>query len=351
MALLRPERLHELGEAVFRAAGASPENAARVTEALVDANLAGHDSHGVQHIPGYVRSIKEGLIVADARPAVLRETPVTALVGGGWTFGQVAAEYATRCAVGKAKQAGMAAVGVVQVNHVGRLGEYAEIAAREGVIALIAAGGFAEERGQAVPFGGARAALGTNPIAMGFPTGRGEPMFLDFATTAVAAGKIAVARAKGLPLPEGALVDREGRPTTDPNAYYDGGALLPFGGHKGYALSMAVEFLGRVVTGSETFATEGRGGPYFARSGTMILAFDPGAFGPSEAYRRRSDATIARIKAVPPAAGFQEVLVPGEPEQRSRLERQRDGIPLPAATWEAIRDCATSLGLPDPGEA
>jgi LDH2 family malate/lactate/ureidoglycolate dehydrogenase len=105
------------------------------------------------------------------------------------------------------------------------------------------------------------------------------------------------------------------------------------------------------VTGSETFATEGRGGPYFARSGTMILAFDPGAFGPSEAYRRRSDATIARIKAVPPAAGFQEVLVPGEPEQRSRLERQHDGIPLPAATWEAIRDCATSLGLPDPGEA
>src|SRR5438093_6483575 len=138
MPTLSAERLRELGETIFRAAGASPENAVRVTEALVDANLAGHDSHGVQHIPGYVRSIQEGLIVADARPAVLRETPVTALVGGGWTFGQVAAAYATRCAVGKAKQAGMAAVGVVQVNHVGRLGEYAEIAAREGVVALVA---------------------------------------------------------------------------------------------------------------------------------------------------------------------------------------------------------------------
>jgi LDH2 family malate/lactate/ureidoglycolate dehydrogenase len=351
MALLRPERLRELGEAVFRAAGASPENAARVTEALVDANLAGHDSHGVQHVPGYVGSIREGLIVADARPTLLRETPVTALVGGGWTFGQVAAEYATRCAVGKARQAGMAAVGVVQVNHVGRLGEYAEIAAREGVVAIVAAGGFAGESAQAVPFGGARAALGTNPIAIGFPTGRGEPMFLDFATTAVAAGKIAVARAKGEPLPEGAIVDRDGRATTDPNAYFDGGALLPFGGHKGYALAMAVEFLGRVVTGSETFAAEGRGGAYFARSGTMILAFDPGVFGPPEAYRRRADAEIARVKAVPPAAGFREVLVPGEPEQRARLERRRDGIPLPAATWQAIRDCAISLGLPDPGEA
>ena len=351
MALLRPERLRELGEAVFRAAGASTENAARVTEALVDANLAGHDSHGVQHIPNYVRSIQEGLIVADARPTILRETPVTALVGGGWTFGQVAAEFATRCAIAKAKQAGMAAVGVVQVNHVGRLGEYAEIAARDGIVAIVAAGGFAEERGQAVPFGGARAALGTNPIAMGFPTGRGEPMFLDFATTSVAAGKIAVARAKGERLPEGAIVDRDGRATTDPNAYFEGGALLPFGGHKGYALSMAVEFLGRVVTGSESFATEGRGGPFFARSGTMILAFDPGAFGPVEAYRERADATIGRIKAVPPAAGFREVLVPGEPEQRARRERQRDGVPVPPSTWAAIRDCAISLGVPDPGEA
>jgi LDH2 family malate/lactate/ureidoglycolate dehydrogenase len=351
MALFRSERLRELGEAVFRAAGASPENALRVTEALVDANLAGHDSHGVQHIPGYVRSIKEGLIVADARPTVRRETPVTALVAGGWTFGQVTAEYATRCAVAKAQRVGMAAVGVVEVNHVGRLGEYAEIAAREGIVAIVAAGGFAEERGQAVPFGGARAALGTNPIAMGFPTGRGEPMFLDFATTSVAAGKIAVARAKGEPLPEGAIVDREGRPTTDPNAYFEGGALLPFGGHKGYALSMAVEFLGRVVTGSEGFAVEGRGGPFFARSGTMIVALDPGAFGPVEAYRQRADAAIGRIKAVPPAAGFAEVLVPGEPEQRARLKRRREGVPLPDATWAAIRDCAVSLGLPDPGAA
>src|SRR5262245_31209104 len=302
MALLRPERLRELGEAIFRAAGASQENAVRVTEALVDANLAGHDRHGVQHIPGYVGSIREGLIVADARPSVRHETPVTAVVGGGWTFGQVTAEYATRCAIRKAKQVGLAAVAVVEVNHVGRLGEYAEIAAREGVVAIVAAGGFAEERGQAVPFGGTRAALGTNPIAMGFPTGRGEPMFLDFATTSVAAGKITLARAKGEPVPEGLIVDREGRATTDPNAYFEGGALLPFGGHKGYALSMAVEFLGRVVTGSEGFAAEGRGGPYFARSGTMILALDPGAFGPPAAYRQRADATIERIKAVPPAA-------------------------------------------------
>jgi LDH2 family malate/lactate/ureidoglycolate dehydrogenase len=346
MPTLKADLLRSLGEAIFRAAGASPENARRVTEALVDANLAGHDSHGVQHFPGYVNSMQSGLIVGDARPTVLRETPVTALVSGEWTFGQVAAEFATRCAVEKAKRSGLAAVGLVRVNHVGRLGEYAEIAARDGIVAIVTAGGFAEQRGQAVPFGGARPALGTNPIAIGFPAGRHDTMFLDFATTAVAAGKVAVARAKGLPLPEGVLIDREGRATTDPNAYYEGGALLPFGGHKGYALSMAVEFLGRVVTGSEAFAAEGRGGDYFARSGTMILAIDPAAFSEPEQYRERADATIDRIKAVPPAPGFAEVLVPGEPEHRSRQERLRDGIPVPHATWEAIRECAQSLGLP-----
>ncbi|HEY3107596.1 MAG TPA: Ldh family oxidoreductase [Chloroflexota bacterium] len=349
MPTLRAEQLRELGETLFRAAGASPENAARVTASLVDANLAGHDSHGVQHFPGYVRSIEEGQIVADARPEVLRETAVTALVSGRWTFGQVAAAYATERAIEMARRSGLAAVGLVQVNHVGRLGEYAEMAAREGIVAILAAGGFAEERGQAVPFGGARPALGTNPIALGFPSGRAEPMLIDFATTAVAAGKVAVARARGLPLPEGVLLDRDGRATTDPNAYYEGGALLPFGGHKGYALSMAVEFLGRILTGSETFATEGRGGQYFGRSGTMVLAIDPAAFGPLEGYRERADAAIDRIRAVPPAPGHSEVLVPGDPEHRSRRERLRDGIPLPQATWESIRECALGLGLPDPG--
>jgi LDH2 family malate/lactate/ureidoglycolate dehydrogenase len=176
-------------------------------------------------------------------------------------------------------------------------------------------------------------------------------MFLDFATTSIAAGKIAVARAKGVPLPEGAIIDAEGRPTTDPNAYFEGGALLPFGGHKGYALSMAVEFLGRVLTGSERHMTDGRGGPFFARSGTLVIALDPNVFGPLAEYEARADATIDRIKSVPPAAGFSEVLVPGEPEHRSRAARLRDGVPVPEATWQSIRECARSVGLADPGPA
>ena len=344
---LTPERLRELGQTIFQAAGASPANAARVTASLVDANLAGHDSHGVQHIPGYVRSVQEGQIVGDAEPRVLRETPVTALVSGQWTFGQVAAGFAPGCAIEKARRSGLAAVGLVQVNHIGRLGEYAEMAARAGVVAIVVAGGFAEERGQAVPFGGARPALGTNPIAVGFPAGRSEAMFLDFATTAIAAGKVAVARAKGLPLSPGVLLDREGRATTDPNAYYEGGALLPFGGHKGYALSMAVEFLGRVVTGSETFATEGRGGQYFARSGTMVIALDPAASARTSATasaptRRSTGSRPSRRRPATPRCWS-----PASPSTARAASDSATASPC-RATWESIRECAVSLGLPDP---
>lgn len=343
------ERLRRLAEQIFVAAGASSANAERVADALVEANLAGHDSHGVQHIPGYVGAIRDGTIVPDATPEVLRDAAATALVSGNWTFGHVAAHAATEIAIAKAKVSGVAAVGLVRLNHIGRLGEYAEMAARAGVVAMVAAGGFAEERGQAVPYGGARPALGTNPIAMGFPGGERPAMVLDFATTAIAAGKIAIARTNGQALPANAIIDHAGQPSTDPNAYFEGGALLPFGGHKGYALSMAVEFLGRVLTGSEAFAAEGHGGPYFARSGATIVAIDPAQFGAIDQYCLRADAAIDRIKSVPPAPGFAEVLVPGEPEHRTRQARLIDGIPVPDSTWQSIRDTAVALGLEDPG--
>src|SRR6185437_11094282 len=156
-------------------------------------------------------------------PSVIRQTAVTALVDGHWSFGQVSAAYATQIAIDKAKKSGVSMVGVVRCNHIGRLGEYSTMASDAGV----------------------------------------------------AAGKIEVARAKKAPLPPGSIVDREGRPTTDPEDYYKGGALLPFGGHKGYALSVMVEFLGRVMTGADAYAEGTRGGPVDGHSGTLILAMDP----------------------------------------------------------------------------
>jgi LDH2 family malate/lactate/ureidoglycolate dehydrogenase len=316
-----------------------------VASALVDANLAGHDSHGVIRIPQYVEHVRCGEVVPEAVATVIHETTLSVLVDGRWGYGQVTAELATRQAVIKAKQHGLGASGAVRCTHIGRLGEYAEMAAREGIIAFVAAGGFGGQVG-AAPFGGKKALLGTNPLSFGFPDADGTAMLVDFATTAIAAGKIRVARAKGIPLPPGSILDREGNPTTDAEAFYQGGVMLPFGGHKGYALSLVVEMLGRVLTGADDFAEAVRGGPTYGHSGTFVLAIDPGMFRDRQDYARSVDETLARVKAVLPAAGFDEVLIPGEPEARSRDHRERHGIEVEQATVDAIRAVGASLDIP-----
>jgi LDH2 family malate/lactate/ureidoglycolate dehydrogenase len=280
----------------------------------------------------------------------VRETDVSALLDGGWAFGQLTAERATQVAIDKARAHGIAVVGAVRCNHIGRLGEWAEMGAAQGMIVFLAAGGLAGHRPHVAPFGGRSGALGTNPLAFGFPGGSDEiPVLLaDFATSAVAAGKIMVARAKGVPLPAGNIQDSEGRPTTRPEDYVNGGTLLPFGGHKGYGLSVVVELLGRVLTGSGAYAEDGRGGDVYGQSGTLVLALDPGLFRDRADYARDVDATLRGIKAVPPAPGVEEVLLPGEPERRARAERERNGVAVEEATLEAIREVARSVGV---GEA
>ncbi len=337
--------LTEISQRIFQAVGCSDDIAKRVTAALVDANLCGHDSHGVIRIPTYVEAVREGHVVADARPSVIRQTAVTALVDGHWAFGQVSAAYATQVAIEKAKGAGVSMVGIVRCNHIGRLGEYSTMASDAGVALIIVAGGFGGRGVSAVPFGGSKPLFGTNPISVGIPAGVQPDVLVDFATTAVAAGKIEVARAKKAPLPPGSIVDREGRPTTDPEDYYKGGALLPFGGHKGYALSVMVEFLGRVMTGADAYAEGTRGGPVYGHSGTLVLAMDPTVFVDAAQYADAADATLARLKDVPPAPGSSGVMIPGEPEARSRAQRLVNGIPLAEDTWEKIQSTARSLGV------
>ncbi|MCL4498962.1 MAG: Ldh family oxidoreductase [Chloroflexi bacterium] len=338
-------RLTEVSQKIFEAVGCPPDIAHRVTAALVDANLVGHDSHGVIRIPTYVTAVREGHVIPNARPTVIRETAVTALVDGQWAFGQLSAHFATEQAIAKAKSGGISMVGIVRCNHIGRLGEYATMATDAGIAAIVTASGFGGRGVSAAPFGGAKPVLGTNPIAVGLPAGVEPDVLVDFATTAVAAGKIQVARAKKAPLPPGSIVDKEGRPTTDPEDYYKGGMLLPFGGHKGYSLSVVVEFLGRVLTGADAYAEGERGGPVYGHSGSMIIALDPGVFVRPEQYSETADETLRRLKSVPPAPGSQGVMIPGEPENRSRAERLETGIPLAEETWEAIITSGKELGV------
>jgi LDH2 family malate/lactate/ureidoglycolate dehydrogenase len=330
------ESLRETATRIFRAAGADPEPTEILVGHLIGANLAGHDSHGVQHIPGYVRAMKKGDIQPNAQPEVTRETPVSALVDGKWTFGQVSAWRGTQVAIRKARETGVAVVGVLRCNHIGRLGTYASLASEQGVVLAVTIGSLLAAT---APFGGRKPAFGTNPFAFGFPAAERPDVMIDFATSSIALGKVAVARARHQPLPPGCALDRDGHPTTDPVAVFDGGMLLPAGGHKGSALATLSALLSQaLVPGDET----GEGRP---QTGTFILGIDAGIFRDRAQVEAEADRVHDRIAAVPPAAGFAEVLVAGEPEVRSAESRRREGIPLPEDTWAEIVSTARDLGL------
>ncbi len=347
MITLQAERWRAIGRALFIAAGATESNAARVAASLVDANLTGHDSHGVVRFTQYLQGIEAGQLLPAGQPRVIRETAVSSLVDGAWTFGQVGAELAMKRAIAKAKESGMAISALIHSDHIGRLGEYCDMGFEAGMIGIVTVGGFgpgpATPRGVA-PFGGARPVFGTNPIAFGFPGGVEPPVLADFATSTVAAGKVIMARAKGEQLPPGCLVDREGRPTTDPEDYYRGGSLVPVGGHKGSGLAMAVELLSQALTGGDAFHGETAEGIY-SRGGALFISINPGLFRPVEDYAAAADATIRRVKAVPPAVGVDEVLVAGEPERRSKARRLVEGISVPDSTWGEIQKAGAKYGV------
>ena len=333
------DALLDVTTALLRAAGAPGGVAALVAHSLVDANLAGHDSHGVIRIPSYIDQIRGGELLPDARPTVEREGPGLVAVDGGWAFGHYVAHFCMDLAARKAGQSQVALVTATRVNHIGRLGEWAEEAAAAGVIGMVCTswggGPFA-----ATPFGGVGKVLSTNPLAFGIPVEDGPPFVLDYATTAVAEGKLRVARAKQARVPDGWIVDVDGRPTNDPEDFYRGGMLLPFAGHKGFALALVVELLSIALTGADATGDD-RG----RVNGAMFLAIDPSAVRPLDEFRRSAARINARVSGVPAAPGSDGVLIPGEPEARSREARRRDGILVAEPTWEAIQAAARQVGV------
>ena len=334
------KRLRSVVRAIFAAAGAPDDSANLMAKVLVGSNLAGHDSHGVLRVPVYVERIKEGIMVPDVTPEILEETETTALVDGRWTFGHVAAHYGTEVAIRKAKQSKISLVSVVRCHHIGRLGEWVEQAAEQGMISLVMVGGSGGTGPTTTaPFGGAARALGTNPLAFGAPAGEMPAMTMDIATSFIAEGKIQFARAKNSDLPPGAILDKHGNPSVKPADFYDGGMLLPFGGHKGYSISMLVELLCGALVPGDIYSEDG------SQGGTLIIAIDPGVFRPDGSYSDVADFKLRRIKDVPPAPGFDEVLLPGEPEFRAREQRTREGVAVPEATWDGLVEAGRSVGV------
>jgi uncharacterized oxidoreductase len=346
-----PEYLEKACYHIFRAYGASEHEAGTVARHLIGANLAGHDSHGVIQVPTYVNRIKLGQIVPGAPFEVEHETPTTARINGNWGFGFVVTEKAMRLAIEKAKKHNVAAVTVYYQGHIGRLADYSMMAAEEGMIGLITADSGAGRK-SVVPFGGKEVRLGTNPLSIAVPSNQEAPVFLDMATSVVAAGKVSVARARKEEVPEGWILDAEGNPSTDPFDLPRGGGILPLGGdqgHKGFGLSFMVEMFSGILTGigygTDPAAFEARHGiEHRHNDGCFIAVFNVEAFRPLDEFKEEVSGFAEFVKTSPPsrAEGVQH---PGEPEYLKELKLREEGIYIEDETWSRIEAVIGEKGL------
>jgi LDH2 family malate/lactate/ureidoglycolate dehydrogenase len=343
MPAINPPTLTDFVGHIFQAAGANQDVAYLVANSLVASDLAGHTSHGVVRVGQYLDSIAAGEMDPTAEPIITHQTGAIALVDGQRSFGQVAAHLAMTVTIEKAQTEGVAATGIYGCTHVGRLGEWVEMAVDQGMIGLAFCNG-GLPGGAVAPYGGAQRLLGTNPVAAALPVAGHPPLIIDFATSAVAEGKVRVARNRGQAVPQGWILGPEGQPTSNPEDYYAGGALLPAAGHKGYGLSLLVEFLGGILTGRGCPALPG----FASGNGVLFLALSIEAFCPLEAFMTDGAALCDQIKAMPPAEGFDEVLLPGEPEHGTAKQLRAKGIVLDEVTWAQLTTAAAELGVTVP---
>jgi LDH2 family malate/lactate/ureidoglycolate dehydrogenase len=290
----------------------------------------------------YLGQIRDGAIVPDAQPEVVGDRGATFVVDGNWGFGPCIAKRATEWLIERTLEHGSGAVGIRKCGHVGRAGSYAELAANRELVALCFVNG-GGTKPRVAPYGGGRPVFGTNPVAAAVPIPGEDPIVLDFSTAVVASGKIRVLRDRGEPLPDGWILDREGRPSNDPADYYDGGVLLPAADHKGYALCLLVELLAGCLTGAGSLAVPAS--DYQVGNGVFIQAIDVSTFMSLEEFGVLARSLVDTVRSTPPAAGFDEVLLPGDPERRSAAARTAEGVDVAESTWGAITEAASDLGV------
>ena len=344
MPTFTPNELIQHATAVLVAAGTPADKAGLVAGLLVEANGAGHDSHGVIRLPQYLATVEKKEIVPDAEVKIVRETPIMAVVEGNWGFGQVTMSRATELGLDKARQTGMAAVAVRQANHIGRLGSYVDQIARQGMVGMMFVNAAGVPQLRMAPWGGTEPRLLTDPLAFGIPNSS-APIVIDMTTTVVAEGKVRVARNRGVETPDGWLLNSNGEPTNDPNDLYGDppGSILPLGGaaagHKGYALNVALELIGGILTGSGYAGKDMR-----LRNGVLLIVIDVEQFLPLDEFFDESEKFVAHVKSSPPAEGFDEILMPGEIEARV-AQKRANGIAVEEETWRQIVEWGVKLGI------
>jgi uncharacterized oxidoreductase len=348
MPTLKPAALESFAAQLLQAGGCSAADAKLVAASLVDANLKGYDSHGVMRVPYYVQAIKDGEVAPGAELSILDEGPSRVVADGNWGLGQVQAMRLIERLIAKARSGGLGLGTMTHSGHIGRLGEYCEKTAAQGLVSML----MVNSHGGAVrvaPPGGKAPRLSTNPLAIGVPNGE-APLVLDFSTSATAEGKVRVKKIAGQPCPEGWLIDNEGRPTTDPNTLYGNppGAILPMGGaqaYKGFGLGLMIEILTGALSGgncAKTVPSPKKGNCVF------ILLIDPARFGGMDCFQSEVTQLVDYVRSCPRVEGVSEIVLPGDPERRLAAQRMRDGIYLDDENWKALVKLSEQFGIKAP---
>ena len=342
------EKLTEIAHAILFYAGKNNAAAKQVAARLINANLSGHDSHGVGMIPAYVQGILSGELLPEAEIEVVEDKGPFLLIDGGRGFGHVIAEQAMEKAIQRAKTSHFALLSLRNSFHLGRLSDWGEMAAKAGFICIIYAN-VQSERPIVAPHGGTDARFVTNPYCTAIPATDRYPMFLlDMATSTIAMGKARVAALSGKKVPEGSIIDPQGNPTIDPSVMFQNpiGSLTTFGQHKGFGLALLGDILGGSLSGGGAYLPE-RETPGRIITNFMAILIDPNVFGEAHEFGIDVDKYIDWIKASPPADGFDAVLMPGDPERFCASERNKNGIPLDTGTIEQLIEAARSVNVPD----
>jgi hydroxycarboxylate dehydrogenase B len=348
MPTIAAQQLRDFAIQLLAAAGIPADEATLVGTSLVDANLRGHDSHGVMRIPFYLDAMSKGEVHAGAPFTVIKETDTLLTADGHWGFGQTQARRLTERLCDKARQAGVGVGTLIHSSHIGRLGEYCEYAAAQGFVSMLMVNTHGHARRVAPP-GGKAPRLGTNPLAFGVPTETG-PLVLDFGTSATAEGKVRVKKIAGQQCPPGWLLDSEGQPTTDPNSLYGTppGTILPMGGdqaYKGFALGLIVEIFAGALSGGVCIREK----PINQNGNCVYLqVINPAALGGAEHFAEQVRDLLVFIRDCPRINGVDQILLPGDPERDILDKRTQSGISFDDGNWNQLVQLAHQLNVPSP---
>jgi uncharacterized oxidoreductase len=330
---------------LWLAAGSSPREAALTADHLVGANLAGHDSHGVGMVPRYVNSWLAKELQLNQHAVTVQDSGTMLTVDGQRGMGQVVTHEAMDMAIARAREHGVCVLGLRHSHHLGRVGHWAEQAVEAGLVSVHFVN--AVSKPIVAPHGGTKGRFVTNPFTVGIPVPGRDPILLDFATSAIALGKVRVAHNKQVSVPNGSLLDRHGKPTNDPGVMFppagtETGALLPFAGHKGYALAMVCELLGAALAGGDTTRPPNAGMRHAIWNNMLAIVFDPQRMGTAEVFSEEFDAYVEWVRSAPLQDGTDRILVPGEPERATRRARA-DAIPMDGGTLQQMDDAAAAV--------